>query len=85
MAPGYNKTRCGPPVPYCEKNESCLARLSKASFLPGLKVKSWVAIPKVLHKRLSVNVDKEFVKTDRFFFVHFGLCCIVSKYWRGAV
>lgn len=50
MAPGYNKTRCGPPVPptSCLKNESCSARLEKTNFLAGLKIKSWVAVVKVL-------------------------------------
>lgn len=49
MAPGYNKTRCGPPVPRtaCLKNESCQAKLSKADFVAGLRIQSWVAIPKV--------------------------------------
>ena len=49
MAPGYNKTRCGPPVPHtaCLKNESCQAKLSRADFVAGLRIQSWVAIPKV--------------------------------------
>jgi len=47
QAPGYNKTRCGPPAPYCVKNESCSAKLNSSEFVPGLKLKSWVAIDKV--------------------------------------
>ena len=49
QAPGYNKTRCGPPVPptSCLKNESCLAKINSSLFVHGLKLKSWVAIAKV--------------------------------------
>ncbi len=49
QAPGYNKTRCGPPVPAtsCLKNESCGARINSTRFVSGLQIKSWVAIEKV--------------------------------------
>ena len=62
MAPGYNKTRCGPPVPAtsCIKNESCLARLNKTNFLPGLKLKTWVAIPKVQHSQSLFSIFTKF-------------------------
>lgn len=43
-AEGYNKTLCGPPVPYCLKNESCAAKLSPSKFVPGLKVIDWKAV-----------------------------------------
>lgn len=48
-APGYNKTRCGPPVPAtgCLKNESCAAKMNSSNFVPNLTLKSWVAIEKV--------------------------------------
>lgn len=48
-APGYNKTRCGPPVPAtsCKKNDSCAAKRQPSRFIPGLKVKSWIAVGKV--------------------------------------
>ena len=56
MAPGYNKTRCGPPVPptSCQMKESCQAKISSAKFVSGLKVNSWVAIEKVTNG-LSVH------------------------------
>ena len=54
-APGYNKTRCGPPAPYCLKNESCSARLNRSQFVPGLKLKSWVAIDKVKNIAYHIN------------------------------
>ncbi|XP_076472387.1 cathepsin L-like [Babylonia areolata] len=44
MAPGFNKTLCGPPVPYCLKNESCAAKLDPSKFVPGLKIADWKAI-----------------------------------------
>ena len=48
-APGYNRTRCGPPVPptSCLKNESCIAKKNSSNFVPNLTLKSWVAIEKV--------------------------------------
>lgn len=47
-APGYNKTRCGPPVPAtaCLRNESCSSKLNTSQFVAGLAVKSWIAIEK---------------------------------------
>ncbi|ESO96545.1 hypothetical protein LOTGIDRAFT_159961 [Lottia gigantea] len=45
-AKGYNKTLCGPPVPYCLKNESCEAKIDLSKFVPGLKVTGWNAISK---------------------------------------
>ncbi|XP_046579771.1 cysteine proteinase 1-like [Haliotis rubra] len=42
--PGYNKTYCGPSVPYCLKNESCAAKINPQRFVPGLKVTDWKAI-----------------------------------------
>lgn len=45
---GYNKTRCGPPPPYCEKNQSCPAKLDKSKFVPELKVDSWMSLDKVI-------------------------------------
>ena len=39
--PGYNKTECGPPVPYCKLNDSCQAKLDKSKFVPDLKVSDW--------------------------------------------
>ncbi len=49
QAPGYNKSRCGPPVPStaCLKNESCMHKLNTTLFVPGLKLKSWVALSQV--------------------------------------
>ena len=44
---GYNKTRCGAPPPYCNKTQSCEAKLNSSDFVPNLKVKTWVAIEKV--------------------------------------
>lgn len=40
----YNKTRCGPPTPYCKQTDSCSAKLNSSKFVPGLKVADWVAI-----------------------------------------
>ena len=45
--PGYNKTLCGPRIPYCLKNESCAAKIDPAKFVPGLKIVDWKAISKV--------------------------------------
>lgn len=44
---GYNKTRCGPAPPSCNKTDSCTSKLDPSKFVSGLKVKSWVAIAKV--------------------------------------
>jgi cathepsin F len=44
QAPGYNKTRCGPPVPYCKETDSCQAKLDTSDFLPNLKVVDWKKI-----------------------------------------
>ena len=46
-APGYNTSQCGPPVPYCNMTQSCVAKLDKNKFVKGLKVGSWKAIDKV--------------------------------------
>lgn len=43
-APGWNNTRCGPPVEYCLKNESCAARFHAEDVLPSTLVASWAAI-----------------------------------------
>lgn len=43
-APGYNTSLCGPPVPYCNMTQSCVAKLDKNKFVKGLKVGSWKAI-----------------------------------------
>lgn len=43
-APGYNKTRCGPPIPYCYLKDSCQARLNSSLFVPSLKVAGWKKI-----------------------------------------
>jgi cathepsin F len=43
-APGYNKTRCGPPIPYCYLKDSCQAKLNPAKFVAGLKVVDWKRI-----------------------------------------
>jgi hypothetical protein len=40
-------TKCGPPPTYCNKSESCHAKLDKSLFVPGLAVNGYVAIPKV--------------------------------------
>lgn len=39
--PGYNKSECGPPVPYCKLKDSCQAKLDKSKFVPNLKVADW--------------------------------------------
>jgi cathepsin F len=46
-APGYNKTRCGPPIPYCKLQDSCQAKLDATKFVKNLKVVDW--------KRISEN------------------------------
>ena len=43
-APGYNKTLCGPPIPYCNLKDSCQAKLDPKSFVPNLKISDWRAI-----------------------------------------
>ena len=43
-APGYNNTKCGPPVPYCNLKDSCQAKLDPAKFVPHLKVVDWKRI-----------------------------------------
>ena len=40
-APGYNKAKCGPPIPYCFLKDSCQAKLDPAKFIPNLKVVDW--------------------------------------------
>ncbi|CAH1774055.1 unnamed protein product [Owenia fusiformis] len=44
QAVGYNKTLCGPPVPWC--NVTCADKINPSKFVPGLKVVGWNAIPK---------------------------------------
>ena len=44
---GWNNTRCGPPPTYCNDTFSCSNKLNKNEFVPGLKVKSWIAVEKV--------------------------------------
>lgn len=43
-APGYNKTKCGPPIPYCYLKDSCQAKFNSSILVPGLKVVDWKAI-----------------------------------------
>ncbi|CAF1203654.1 unnamed protein product [Rotaria sordida] len=43
-APGYNKTLCGPPIPFCYIKDSCESRLDSTQFVSGLKVVDWKAI-----------------------------------------
>jgi cathepsin F len=73
----YNKTRCGPPVSYCNKTDSCDAKLNTSRFVPGLKVVDWVAINGIetemesqLVKRgpLSILINAEFLQ-----FYHSGV------------
>ncbi|CAF0876850.1 unnamed protein product [Brachionus calyciflorus] len=40
-APGYNKSLCGPAVPYCRLSDSCQAKLDPSKFIPNLKVIDW--------------------------------------------
>ena len=44
---GWNNTRCGPPPTYCNNTFSCFNKVDKKNFVPGLKVKSWMAVSKV--------------------------------------
>ncbi|XP_062519424.1 procathepsin L-like [Corticium candelabrum] len=73
----YNKTRCGPPTPYCRKNDSCDARLDSMKFVPGLRVLDWVAIrgeetemmsQLVTRGPLSILINAEFLQ-----FYHSGV------------
>lgn len=41
---GYNKTACGPPIPYCLLKDSCQAKFNKSQLVPNLKVVDWKAI-----------------------------------------
>ena len=41
---GWNNTRCGPPPLYCNKTQSCQVKLDQNKFIPGLKIKDWVAV-----------------------------------------
>ncbi|CAM4941161.1 unnamed protein product [Rotaria socialis] len=43
-APGYNKTLCGPPIPFCYIKDSCETKLDSTKFISGLKVVDWKAI-----------------------------------------
>ena len=47
MPTDFNKTLCGPPPLYCNKTQSCSAKLDPAKFVPGLKVDSWLWFDKV--------------------------------------
>ena len=40
-APGYNKSSCGPPIPYCFLKDSCQAKLNPDKFVPNLQVVDW--------------------------------------------
>lgn len=42
--PGYNRTECGPPVPYCLLSQSCQAKVDSEKFVPNLKVVDWKRI-----------------------------------------
>lgn len=77
VPPGYNKTRCGPAPSYCNKTQSCQAKMSTSKFVEGLKVKSWVAVAKdesvmqaelVSRGPLSVLINAELLQ-----FHHFGV------------
>ncbi len=43
---GYNKTACGPPIPYCFLKDSCQAKFNKTQLVPNLNVVDWKAISK---------------------------------------
>ncbi|CAF1350741.1 unnamed protein product [Adineta steineri] len=43
-APGYNKTLCGPPIPFCYIKDSCESKLDSTKFVSNLKVVDWKAI-----------------------------------------
>ncbi|CAH1788082.1 unnamed protein product [Owenia fusiformis] len=42
QAKGFNKTLCGPPIPWC--NQTCSDVLDRSKFIPGLKVSNWKAV-----------------------------------------
>lgn len=43
-APGFNTSLCGPPVPWCNMSQSCVAKLDKSKFVKGLNVTGWQAV-----------------------------------------
>ena len=45
---GWNNTRCGAPPLYCNQSQSCSKKLNVSKFLPGLKIKDWIAVEKVM-------------------------------------
>lgn len=74
---GWNNTRCGPPPIYCNDTFSCSNKLNKNAFVPGLKVKSWIAVEKdettmlsslLKQGPLSVLINAEFLQ-----FYHSGV------------
>ena len=53
---GWNNTRCGPPPTYCDDTFSCSNKLNKNEFVPGLKVKRWIAVEKVgIHSAYAID------------------------------
>lgn len=77
QAQGYNKTRCGPPVPSCNTSESCPAKLKPSLFVPGLKLKGWVAIEKnetvIQHELVSRGPLSIAINAETLQFYHSGV------------
>jgi cathepsin F len=46
-APGYNKSLCGPPIPFCYIKDSCESKLDPGKFVSDLRVVDWKAINQV--------------------------------------
>ena len=76
-APGYNKTDCGPPIPYCLLKDSCEAKFNASKFVPNLKVADWmrtsqnetdIAAQLMSHGPLSVALNAEMLQ-----FYHRGI------------
>lgn len=70
-APGYNKTECGPPVPYCLLSDSCQAKVDPKKFVADLKVSDWkrvvqneteIAAQLMEHGPLSVALNAQLLQ-----------------------
>lgn len=75
--PGFNSTLCGPPTPWCNMSQSCVAKLDKTKFVNGLKVQGWKAIDQnetvIAEQLMKIGPLSVTLDADWLMFYHSGV------------